>query len=275
MDDMVLVCLMLFYAAYSSFKFGAQMIIPNIIMLLIGFFLIGLKRHFKDREKYPKLNKKIDEWKYNWEERIRKNNEVTQPIKKNDNEKQGAKIMSDIGTKRLETSRLILRKFERNDSESLYKNCGSDPKVPVFLSWNTHKDSIETIGIINKWIANYELPNTFNWAIEIKEVGEVIGNIMVVKYEVDNSACEIGYSIGSEYWNKGFAPEALQAVIDFLFSEVGLNRISAKHDILNPASGEVMKKCKMSHEGILRDVQFKNNRFCTLAVYSILKREWE
>lgn len=183
--------------------------------------------------------------------------------------------MSDVGTNRLETSRLILRKFEISDSESLYKNCGSDPKVPVFLSWNTHKDSHETKEIINKWIANYELPNTFNWAIEFKEVGEVIGNIMVVKYEVDNSACEIGYCIGSEYWNKGFATEALQAVIDFLFAEVGLNRISAKHDILNPTSGEVMKKCRMTHEGILRDVQFKNNRFCTLAVYSILKREWD
>jgi len=98
---------------------------------------------------------------------------------------------------------------------------------------------------------------------------------MVVKYEVDNSACEIGYCIGSALWNKGYSTEALQAVIDFLFVEVGLNRISAKHDILNPASGEVMKKCKMTHEGILRDVQFKNNKFCTLAVYSILKREWD
>ncbi|HAS74481.1 MAG TPA: N-acetyltransferase [Clostridiales bacterium UBA8960] len=144
-----------------------------------------------------------------------------------------------------------------------------------FLSWNTHEDSQVTEGIINKWIAAYEQPNTFNWAIEVIEVGEVIGNITVVQYEKENSACEIGYCIGSKFWNKGIATEALQMVIDFLFSEIGVNRIFAKYDVLNPASGEVMKKCNMVYEGALRDEDFKNNLFCTLGIYSILKREWQ
>lgn len=182
--------------------------------------------------------------------------------------------MNHLGTKNIETSRLILRKFERNDSSDMFKNWGNDSKVTEFLSWTPHKDIKETEEIIDSWILKYENENTYNWVIELKDSQEVIGNIMVVKLEESNSSCEIGYCIGSEFWNRGITSEALGSVIEYLFSKIHFNRISAKHDILNLASGEVMKKCNMTYEGTLRDVQFKNNRFCTLSVYSVLKNEW-
>jgi len=43
---------------------------------------------------------------------------------------------------------------------------------------------------------------------------------------------------------------------------------------LNVSSGKVMKKCNMIYEGTLREVQFRNGRFCTLSVYSVLRNEW-
>lgn len=73
------------------------------------------------------------------------------------------------------------------------------------------------------------------------------------------------------FWNKGIITESLNAVIKFFFEEVGINRIEAKHDINNPASGEVMKKCGMQFEGILRQAGKNNTGLCDLAVYSILK----
>lgn len=182
--------------------------------------------------------------------------------------------MNHIGTKNIETNRLILRKFEITDSENMFKNWGSDSKVTKFLSWQTHKDIKDSEEIINLWISNYEDNSIYNWVIELKEICEVIGNISVVKLENTNKSCEIGYCTGSKYWNRGITTEAFQNVIDYLFKEAGINRISAKHNIENIASGEVMKKCKMSYEGTLREVQYRNNRFCSLAVYSILKSEW-
>ena len=92
------------------------------------------------------------------------------------------------------------------------------------------------------WISNYDNNNVYNWVIELKETNEAIGSISVVNLEEMNKSCEIGYCIGSEYWSKGITTEALQNVIDYLFREVGVNRICAKHDIENMASGEVMKK---------------------------------
>lgn len=182
--------------------------------------------------------------------------------------------MNHIGTKLIETNRLILRKFEVTDSEDMFKNWGSDSSVTKYLSWQTHKDIKDSEDIIKLWISNYEDSSVYNWVIELKEINEVIGNISVVKLENTNKSCEIGYCIGSKYWNKGITTEAFQSIINYLFKEVGINRICAKHDIENIASGEVMKKCKMTFEGTLREVQFRNNRFCSLAVYSILKSEW-
>lgn len=182
--------------------------------------------------------------------------------------------MNHIGTKIIETNKLILRKFEITDSENMFKNWGSDSNVTKYLSWETHKDIKDSEEIIKLWISNYEDNSVYNWVIELKEINEVIGNISVVKLENTNKSCEIGYCIGSRYWNKGITTEAFQNVINYLFREVGINRICAKHDIENIASGEVMKKCKMSYEGTLREVQFRNDRFSSLAVYSILKHEW-
>ncbi len=182
--------------------------------------------------------------------------------------------MNHLGTIRIETQNLILRQFEKSDSKDMYKNWGSDSNVTEFLSWSPHRDIKETEEIIDSWIEKYENVDTYNWVIELKETHEVTGNIKVVHLEESNSSCEIGYCIGSKFWNRGITTEALDSVIEYLFSEIQLNRVSAKHDVLNVASGEVMKKCNMTYEGTLREVKFKNNRFTTLSVYSILKSEW-
>lgn len=181
--------------------------------------------------------------------------------------------MKHKGTILLETDRLILRKFKDTDSKDMFKNWGSDANVNKYLSWQTHKDIKDSEDIINLWISQYD-NNVYNWVMELKEINEVIGNISIVELENMNEACEIGYCISSRYWNKGITTEAFKAVIKYLFEEVGVNRICAKHDIDNAASGKVMQKCGMVYEGTLREIQFKNTKFCSLAVYSILKKEW-
>ncbi|GAA0116655.1 GNAT family N-acetyltransferase [Clostridium senegalense] len=183
--------------------------------------------------------------------------------------------MKHKGTVLLETDRLILRKFEYRDSIDMFKNWGSDDKVTKYLSWQTHRDIKDSEEIVNLWISKYEDISDYNWVIELKDINEAIGNISIVKLEDTNEACEIGYCISSQYWNRGITTEAFKAIIKYLFEEVGMNRICAKHDIDNVASGKVMQKCGMTYEGTLREVQIRNNRYSSLAVYSILKREWK
>ena len=88
--------------------------------------------------------------------------------------------------------------------------------------------------------------------------------------------CEVGYCIGHDFWNKGITSEALSAVIQFLFEEVGLHRIMAKHDVENPASGEVMKKCGMTYEGRLKEYYLRQDgTYSDSLVYGILNQKEE
>ena len=69
--------------------------------------------------------------------------------------------------------------------------------------------------------------------------------------------------------------EAFSKVIEFLFSQVGMNRIEARYDVRNPHSGGVMIKCGLMREGILRQADVNTSGLCDMAVYSILKSDWE
>lgn len=182
--------------------------------------------------------------------------------------------MNHTGTILMETDRLILRKFKVSDSNDMFKNWGSDTKVTKYLSWPTHKSIKDAEDIVNLWISNYKDNNVYNWVIELKKINEAIGNISIVKLEDINNSCEIGYCLSSKYWNKGITTEAFKPIIKYLFEEVAMNRICAKHDIDNVSSGKVMQKCGMVYEGTLREVQFRHNKFSSLAVYSLIRKEW-
>ena len=85
---------------------------------------------------------------------------------------------------------------------------------------------------------------------------------------------EIGYCMGENWWHQGIMSEALEAVLRFLFEEVGFNRIESRHDPHNPHSGGVMRKCGMTYEGTFRDADWNNQGLCDAAHYAILRREW-
>ena len=175
------------------------------------------------------------------------------------------------GTQVLETERLRLRRFTMEDAQSMFDNWASNPNVTKYLTWLPH-DSVETTKlIIADWVKGYAEGNYYQWAMEIKESGELIGSISVVRINEVVNEVEIGYCIGEKWWRQGYTSEAFKRVITFLFEEVCAKRICAKHDTDNPNSGRVMVKCGLQLEGILRKAGCNStNAICDLAVYSIL-----
>ncbi|HEY8392736.1 MAG TPA: GNAT family protein [Capillibacterium sp.] len=88
--------------------------------------------------------------------------------------------------------------------------------------------------------------------------------------------CEIGYCLSKRYWNQGIMTEALKAVIAYLIKEVGFKRVQAVHQVENPASGRVMIKAGMKHEGRLRGYVLNNrNELVDCEMYAILEDEIE
>lgn len=181
--------------------------------------------------------------------------------------------MKQVGTKRLETDRLILRRFVIEDAEDMYRNWASDSEVTKFLTWPTHSSVDATRWLLEKWIANYSEGGYFNWAIEYKQNGQVIGNISVVKLNEAIEAADIGYCMSRSLWGNGIMPEALKAVLDFLFEEAELNRVAACHDVNNPKSGRVMDKAGMKLEGILRQAGKNNVGICDEVWHSMVKAD--
>ncbi len=82
--------------------------------------------------------------------------------------------------------------------------------------------------------------------------------------------------MGYAYWNKGFMPEAAKAVIDYLFSEIGVNRVGISHAVKNPASGRVAQKYGLTFEGTKREyLKTSTGEFLDISDYGIIRSEWK
>ena len=157
--------------------------------------------------------------------------------------------MEHIGTKPLETERLILRSFVQEDAAPMFHNWASDPEVTRFLTWPTHSDLSVTTATVNSWVKRYDDPAYYHWTIELKALGEPIGSISGVKIDEISRSVEIGYCIGRPWWGQGLVAEALRALLSFFFEQVGMDKVIACHDPNNPNSGRVMQKCGMTFTG--------------------------
>lgn len=182
--------------------------------------------------------------------------------------------MKKTGTQPIHTLRLLLRPFRITDMEDMFRNWASDAEVTRFLTWPPHESVEVTRTLLQSWILRYEQGDYFNWAIEWKESHQVIGNISVVKLDESKDAAEMGYCLCRSFWGQGIMPEALQAVMAYLFDTVGLNRIAACHDANNPKSGRVMQKAGMKYEGMLRSAGRNNQGICDEVWYAALKADW-
>ena len=182
------------------------------------------------------------------------------------------KPITHKGTRRIVTERLVLRQFTMEDAEDMFVWASND-NVVKYLSYCPHQSLQDSYDILKIWIKNYIKENEYNWAIEYR--GICIGNIAVVLQEENGYICHLGWQIDERYWNNGIVTEAARAVVDFLFSEVGCDRISSAYDTRNVGSGRVMQKIGMQYEGCMRRYYYqKDGSIGDRNLYSILRSEW-
>lgn len=182
--------------------------------------------------------------------------------------------MEHKGTIQIETERLILRKFVIEDAQPMYDNWASRDAVTKYLTWPTHKSIDVAKWVVSDWVSHYDDPAYYQWAIVPKDLNQPIGSIAVVKMEEDIGMVEVGYCIGDKWWGRGIVTEAFTALIPFFFEQIKANRIQARHDAENPASGRVMKKCGLKYEGTLRKADRNNRGIVNACYYSLLKEEY-
>jgi RimJ/RimL family protein N-acetyltransferase len=181
--------------------------------------------------------------------------------------------MKHLGTKELKSGRLTLRRFTADDAEAMYKNWANDPEVTRYLTWEPHRDVSASQQILQSWVESYQRPAFYQWAIVTDK--EPVGSIAVVNLDDPSESAEIGYCLSRMEWGKGIMSEALYLVIRFLFEEVGLHRIHAKHDTENIGSGRVMIKNGWRYEGLQKGAHRRvGGEWGDLALYAMLGQEW-
>ncbi|AVQ97220.1 N-acetyltransferase [Ethanoligenens harbinense] len=189
--------------------------------------------------------------------------------------KNGENVLHHVGTMRLATPRLFLRRFEVRDAQDMFDRWASREEVTRHLPWQPHAGVEVTRGRIEAWQEQYADKRVYHWAVAQKETGRAIGSISVQAMREANRSCEIGYCLGNAFWNNGYMTEALRTVLELLFETVGLHRVQALYHAGNPASGRVLQKVGMTHEGTLRDFgRQADGGWYSMCVYSILESEW-
>ena len=187
-----------------------------------------------------------------------------------------AKRLEHKGTVPMFGHRIILQPFKKSDAFFMFRNWAYDPDVTRYMTWFPHKNMEESETIISSWVSNYAKPNFYQWAILLMKIDEPIGSIGVVKLDEEDQSCELGYCIGKPFWHQGYTTEALNAVLKFLFEQVKFKTITARHDIRNPHSGDVMKKCGMKYIETRENIGLtKEGEPLTCAYYSISIDDWK
>lgn len=183
--------------------------------------------------------------------------------------------MHHVGTQTITTKRLVLRRSKLEDADAMFRNWCSDDEVTRYLTWPSHASVDETREVLASWVQDYENASFYQWAIELRNLGEPIGSISCVELDEDLSSIEVGYCIGTRWWHQGIMTEALAAVIDFFFGTVQAHRVWLEHDVNNPRSGSVMQACGLTYEGTLRQADRNNQGIVDTCIYSILEDEWK
>ena len=175
----------------------------------------------------------------------------------------------------LETDRLLLRKWNENDAESLYKYA-SNPEVGPIAGWPPHKNLEESMLVIKNVLCGKEC-----YAVCLKENNMAIGSIeLKLKGRTDmtehDDECELGYWLGQPFWGQGLIPEAAEKLMQYAFEELGMTKIWCGYYEGNGKSKRVQEKLGFKYQWTTHnlDIPLLNEKR-TGYVSCITKEEWE
>lgn len=169
----------------------------------------------------------------------------------------------------LETERLAMRPYGEADIAELMPLIGAR-EVAATTGRIPHPYTLEDA---KQFLALIETDREVRMAITLRDSGRLIGGIGLRLVEEHRQA-EIGYWLGVPYWGKGYGTEAAREMLRYGFEELHLHRIFATHFKQNAASGRILDKIGMRHEGCQRGHFRKWDQFVDLELYGLLREEW-
>ena len=152
------------------------------------------------------------------------------------------------GTISLQTPRLLLRRHMPEDAGVLSENFGTDAAMIRYSGWNPYATQEQARETVQRFIDSYVDPRFYGWAIECE--GRMIGTIGAYDFDPEKNQIEVGFSIERVSWGKGYAAEALRAVLEYLTIQEGIAHVTAWCASDNVASSRTLEKAGMRFSGV-------------------------
>ncbi|MES9823758.1 MAG: GNAT family N-acetyltransferase [Candidatus Thiodiazotropha endolucinida] len=174
----------------------------------------------------------------------------------------------------LETPRLRLRPVELTDAPSIQKAASAREIADTMISLQHPYPPGEAERYVTRQHAEREAGRSVTFTIEFKAEGLFCGLVELRDIEREHSQGELSFWLAVEAWGQHYMSEVIQAVVQYGFVDLGLNRLYAFHMLRNPASGRVLVKNGFKQEGLLRQRVRKWGRFEDVALWAIIRQEW-
>lgn len=174
----------------------------------------------------------------------------------------------------LKTHRLILRKMRAEDAPLYFARLGGSENVTRYMLFAPHKSMEESVRSVQKHLSRYEAGPYYHWVITEQGSDDLIGVISLLRTDAETGSCSFAYMLAQDFWGRGYGTEAVEAVFDFAFTKMEVQRIEADHMAENPASGAVMRKAGMLHTGTVPGKYEKDGIAHDAVCYCITKEQW-
>ena len=173
----------------------------------------------------------------------------------------------------LDTERLRLRPVRRTDAEAILQVFGDDAAMR-FWSHEPLADLDAAHGYIDRMVAGFASRTLFQWVVADRETDGLLGTVTVYQWDHANHRAEVGFMLGRAHWGRGFAQEAVRAVLRFAFEAMDLHRVEADTHPGNAASLRLLERLGFRREGLLRQRFLIDGSASDSEIFGLLQEEW-
>lgn len=174
----------------------------------------------------------------------------------------------------LETARLKMRKLSRFDAPAIYE-VRNDYQVTKYNIGDAYTNIEQARKLISNIQSEYVERKTIRWGITVKPNDKIVGMVGFNYWDRNDHRAAIGFDLRQDHWRKRFMTEAVYEVIRFGFQNMRVNRIEADASIYNVGSIALLQKIGFIQEGIQREQYYEDGNYHDLALFALLKREWQ
>jgi ribosomal-protein-alanine N-acetyltransferase len=171
------------------------------------------------------------------------------------------------------TERLMVRGMEMGDEVALFP-LKSDADVTRLYGEAPHATVEETKGWVQECIDASQARSAMVWSLVLRSTGSVIGMACLWNFRHEHRCAEVGFELDPGFWRQGLMSEALEAILEYGFSSVGLHRIEATPLAINQASRSLLLRFGFREEGVLRQRVHHEGRYLDEVYLALLHQEW-